>query len=242
MPITVSYRSRNYNTRPEGARIRGLVLHSSEGAFPSDRAWLCNPASEVSSHYLIAPEGTIYQLVDDAKRAWHAGVGTFQGISDWNSASIGIEISHQAGQPYPAVQLASLRDLCRTLIARYQIEQRLVVAHRWIAPTRKSDPTDFPDPTLRAWIAGLYAHAPATAPVLDSWSAWGDAHPLPPEQRLFGIPQTWLTHRDALGAAISPVEYADDGRTCMQFFAGGLIVVYRDIAHVTTWQDLEATA
>ena len=34
---------------------------------------LTSPESRVSSHYFIDEAGTVYQLVDESKRAWHAG-------------------------------------------------------------------------------------------------------------------------------------------------------------------------
>ena len=57
-------------------------------------AWLCNPASQVSSHYFIFEDGRIAQLVDENRRAWHAGKGTWAGETDINSRSIGIELAH----------------------------------------------------------------------------------------------------------------------------------------------------
>ena len=57
-------------------------------------ARLCDPASQVSAHYLIARDGEVFALVDEGDRAWHAGVSAWQGIRDINSASVGIELDH----------------------------------------------------------------------------------------------------------------------------------------------------
>ena len=157
---TTTYRSPNYNRRPVGMAIAALVIHTTEGAWPSDIQWLCNPQPHdprlrVSCHYVVSPTGSIHQPVDDKDRAWHAGVGTYQGRSNWNDFSIGIEVSHIRGTPWAPAQRPALAELCRTLMARYRITSAWVVAHRWIAPDRKVDPTDWPDAELRDWICAL---------------------------------------------------------------------------------------
>src|SRR5258708_12962311 len=82
---------------------------------------LCNPASEVSAHYVVLQDGYIIQLVAEARRAWHAGASSWAGESDINSRSIGIEIAnpgHDHGCPaFPKRQVAAVTALCRTLFA-----------------------------------------------------------------------------------------------------------------------------
>ncbi len=68
----------------------GILIHSDEGTRESSLPWLCNPASQVSCHYYVCRDGAIFQLVDDARRAWHAGVANYAGLADWNQA-LGIE-------------------------------------------------------------------------------------------------------------------------------------------------------
>lgn len=161
MPVvdTTSYRSPNYNNRPQGMAIAALVIHTTEGSFDSDAEWMCNPSSGVSTHYVIAPNGAIYQLVDDAKRAWHAGETSYNGRSNWNDFSIGVEISHKQGQAYSSAQAASLTDLSLSLIGKYKITRPNVVTHRQIATPRgrKSDPTDWNDADFKVWADSLYA-------------------------------------------------------------------------------------
>lgn len=162
---TTAYRSPNFNDRPTGVKPNAIVLHTTEGLWTSDIKWLCNPQTSgqyepVSCHYVISPSGVVYQIVDDAKRAWHAGTGSYLGITDWNNASIGIEVSRKAGQVWTPAQYDALGDLCRMLIAKYDIPQAKIAAHRWIAPQRRSDPTNWADDKLKAWIAGLYAPTP----------------------------------------------------------------------------------
>ena len=110
---------------------------------------LCDLAVEVSAHYFIEEDGTVHQLVDPSKRAWHAGVSYWRGIKDVNSASIGIEIvnpGHQFGYcSFPQVQMKAVRDLSLDLIERYKIAAQDIVGHSDIAPARKIDPGEFFD-------------------------------------------------------------------------------------------------
>ena len=133
-------------TRP----IDSIVLHTGEGTRASDLGWLCTAASQVSAHYYVCRDATVYQLVDDNKCSWHAGT------AEHNEAGIGIETEHRKGQDWPVAQRLALVDLCRDLIHDYRIPQSRIFAHRWIAPGRKIDPTDWPDQELRNWIASLY--------------------------------------------------------------------------------------
>ena len=122
-----------------------IVLHytgmeTGEGA----EAWLCNPESEVSSHYLVHEDGRIVQMVREADRAWHAGSGSWQGLGDINSSSIGIEIVNpgiEGGLPdFPAQQIDAVIALCRDISARRAIRRERVLAHSDVAPGRKIDP------------------------------------------------------------------------------------------------------
>jgi N-acetylmuramoyl-L-alanine amidase len=92
----------------------------------------------VSAHYLIAEDGTRYQLAPDAVRAWHAGAGQWGDIEDVNSASLGIELDHRGDAPYPPAQIASLVVLLRDLTTRLGIDPRQVIGHADLAPARKS--------------------------------------------------------------------------------------------------------
>lgn len=105
---------------------------------------LTEKTSEVSSHYLVFEDGRIVQLVPEKKRAWHAGVSSWQGESDINSRSIGIEIcnpGHDFGYPdFPRRQMKAVIALCRDIIKRNHIRPEHVLAHSDIAPARKQDP------------------------------------------------------------------------------------------------------
>jgi len=152
---TSAYRSGNYNSRA-GKPISAICLHTTEGDWDSDARWMCDPDSGVSCHVTLAPDGSLYQLVDDEMRAWHAGSGSWNGITDLNSYSLGLEISHMQGHGYGPTQWAVAADLCQMWISRYSIIPSMICAHRWYAPTRKIDPTDVSDHFLKQWIAALY--------------------------------------------------------------------------------------
>jgi N-acetylmuramoyl-L-alanine amidase len=122
-----------------------IVLHytgmpSAEGAL--DR--LTSPEAQVSCHYLVDEDGSIYRLVDETKRAWHAGKSRWRGVGDINSASVGIEIvnpGHEFGyRPFPDEQIASVIPLVADIKARHGIGRGNVVGHSDIAPARKEDP------------------------------------------------------------------------------------------------------
>ncbi len=132
---------------------------------------LCDPAAEVSAHYLIDEVGRVHGLVAEERRAWHAGAGSWRGCGDVNSASIGIELvnpGHEFGyRPFPEAQMAALEALCLGILARHAIVPRNVVGHSDIAPQRKQDPGELFDwPRLAAAGIGLFP-PPATAPGRD---------------------------------------------------------------------------
>lgn len=105
---------------------------------------LRDPAAKVSSHYLVAEDGTVLRLVDEDKRAWHAGRSHWRGVKDINSASVGIEIvnpGHEFGyRPFPDEQIAAVIRLVHDIKDRYDITRGNVVGHSDIAPARKQDP------------------------------------------------------------------------------------------------------
>ena len=122
-----------------------LILHYTgmkTAAEALDR--LCDPAAKVSAHYLIDEDGTVWRLVDELQRAWHAGVSSWRGRSDINAASIGIELvnpGHEFGyRPFPEPQMAALEELARAILARHPILPRHVLGHSDVAPQRKQDP------------------------------------------------------------------------------------------------------
>ncbi|NIY77386.1 N-acetylmuramoyl-L-alanine amidase [Thalassospira sp. HF15] len=141
----ISHPSPNFGDRPDGCPIDILVLHYT-GMQSGDAALerLCDRESSVSSHYLIEEDGRIFQLVDEEKRAWHAGVGHWQECDDVNSHSIGIEIvnpGHEFGySSFPEIQITSVIALCTQILAHHHIPASRIIAHSDMAPDRKEDP------------------------------------------------------------------------------------------------------
>jgi N-acetylmuramoyl-L-alanine amidase len=142
--------SPNHDVRGEPPRINMLVLHytgmvSAEAAL--DR--LCDPGARVSAHYLVDEDGTIWQLVAETRRAFHAGRSFWHGETDLNRVSIGVEIvnpGHEWGyRAFPDVQMAAVEDLCRDLLTRRSIPPDRIVGHSDIAPDRKIDPGELFD-------------------------------------------------------------------------------------------------
>jgi N-acetylmuramoyl-L-alanine amidase len=137
--------SPNHDARPGGVPVDMLILHytgmpSADGAIERLR----DPAAAVSSHYVVDEDGSVFRLVQEDQRAWHAGISHWRGHSGLNARSIGIEIvnpGHEWGyRDFPVLQLAALCDLCLTILARHPIPPRNVIAHSDVAPDRKEDP------------------------------------------------------------------------------------------------------
>lgn len=162
-----TYQSENFNERPDGTTIDAATIHTTEGEWDSDAEWMCNPNSDVSTHYTLAPDGKVYQLVDPMLRAWHAGESYYAGRGDWNDFSIGIEISHRQGEVYTIAQLGALDNLMRVLIARFTIPRELIAKHAWVATPagRKIDPTDWSDQQFSEWTTSLYQTLPPVDPL-----------------------------------------------------------------------------
>ncbi|HET7156669.1 MAG TPA: N-acetylmuramoyl-L-alanine amidase [Hyphomicrobiaceae bacterium] len=135
----------NFEPRRGVGKPSILLLHYT-GVETAAKAieWLTCVESRVSCHYAIDEAGCITQMVAEDMRAWHAGEAVWDGESDINSASIGIEIhnpGHEMGYPdFPEVQLKAVEALCRDIIARQGIRPERVLAHSDVAPTRKKDP------------------------------------------------------------------------------------------------------
>lgn len=145
-----------------GVGVDMLVLHytgmiSGEAAL----ARLCDPAAKVSAHYTIDEDGTVYAMVPEAQRAWHAGQSFWAGARDINARSIGIELvnpGHEFGyRPFPDAQIGALTALCRQILDRHAIVPWRVLGHSDVAPARKDDPGElFPWAGLAAAGIGFW--------------------------------------------------------------------------------------
>jgi N-acetylmuramoyl-L-alanine amidase len=143
-----------------------VILHqTTNDTVAKALATLTDPQREVSAHYLIGRDGAVLQLVDEAARAWHAGESRWGGLSDLNSASIGIELDNTGAEDFAEPQLLALLALLDELRARYRIPPANYLAHGDVAPTRKVDPgRRFPWARLAAHGFGLWCDAPPPAP------------------------------------------------------------------------------
>lgn len=157
-----------------------LVLHyTGMECAAASLARLCDPAAEVSAHYLIEESGRIHRLVPETRRAWHAGLAYWRGVRDVNSRSVGIELQnpgHEFGyRAFPPAQIGALIALSQEILARHPIRPVGIVGHSDIAPDRKTDPGElFPWATLAA--AGI-GHFPTgkTGKTADTVSTNADA-------------------------------------------------------------------
>ena len=132
--------SPNHGDR-RGQRPSLVVIHYTGMAdAASARARLCDPLAEVSAHWLVHEGGLTEALVPEARRAWHAGAGSWRGQADVNSRSIGIELANPGDRPFPEPQMAALEALLRGIMARWSIGPEGVIAHSDLAPDRKADP------------------------------------------------------------------------------------------------------
>jgi N-acetylmuramoyl-L-alanine amidase len=161
--------SPNHDER-QGGEPDIILLHYT-GMQTADEALkrLCDTQARVSSHYFVYENGSIVQLVPEARRAFHAGVSSWEGQTDINSRSIGIEIvnpGHDFGYPeFPRRQIAAVIALCRSIITRRNIRRDRILAHSDVAPSRKQDPGEkFPWKLLAESGVGLWVEP---APITD---------------------------------------------------------------------------
>jgi N-acetylmuramoyl-L-alanine amidase len=145
--------SPNWNERK--LPISMVVLHYT-GMETAEAALerLCSEEAEVSAHYMIEENGTVHRLVREDRRAWHAGRSYWRGVTDVNSAAIGIELvnpGHEFGyRPFPDAQMEALLPLLADMVQRHDIPRANVVGHSDVAPARKEDPGELFDWELLA--------------------------------------------------------------------------------------------
>ncbi len=136
--------SPNHDERQAGA-IQILLLHYT-GMLTAESALerMCDPEAKVSAHYMIDDDGTVYRLVPEDRRAWHAGEAAWRGQTDINSLSIGIELVNPGHEfmyrQYTEPQMGALIDLSQEIVQRHAIAPEFVLGHSDVAPRRKKDP------------------------------------------------------------------------------------------------------
>ncbi|MCP1226709.1 N-acetylmuramoyl-L-alanine amidase [Sebaldella sp. S0638] len=138
-----------YRSKSQNFRIRFIILHYTSSEKTRAINQLTN--KNVSSHYLITDDENdpIFCLVDEEKRAWHAGKSGWKGFTDLNDISIGIELVNKGRiaevdkvrfEPYSIIQIEKTAFLILDLIKRYNIEPQNILGHSDVAPQRKQDP------------------------------------------------------------------------------------------------------
>lgn len=148
--------SPNFGLRPKGACIDLVVIHSIslppgqyggnevQALFTNQLDWDAHPyftqirGLEVSAHFYIRRDGTLWQFVSVDHRAWHAGQSHYRGRSQCNDDSIGIELEGLEGEPFEEAQYTQLSQLCQELHHHHPIAH--LAGHEHIAPGRKQDP------------------------------------------------------------------------------------------------------
>jgi len=143
MKYITKYKSPNYNSR-KNSKIKLIIIHYTALKNTLDAvSYLCKKEKKVSSHYLISQNGTVYNLVKDRFRAWHAGQAFWQENTDINSISIGIELDYNPrgkNNKFSSKMMYSLKKLILKLQINYKINKNNILAHSDIAPFRKKDP------------------------------------------------------------------------------------------------------
>ena len=158
--IKDKYKSPNYNNRVDGSKIDYIIIHYTGVNAPSQSIikWFLDPLSKVSCHYFIDNNGTIYSLVNDYFRAWHAGKSYWNGCRDINSQSIGIELHNSGIEDFSGDQINALLKLLKLLISKHSIERHNILGHSDVSVGRKIDPgIKFPWQFLNRSGIGVYS-------------------------------------------------------------------------------------
>ena len=151
----LTHASPHHNART--GPIRLIVLHASAGkSEAADLSWMQDPASKVSYHVLIGRQGTVYTLVEESRRAWHAGKGRWDGHDDVNGCSLGLAFAnkHDGLEALTPAQIAA----ARVVVAEWRLKYvgiQAVTTHAAVAlpEGRKRDPLDSPGFTLADYTA-----------------------------------------------------------------------------------------
>ena len=148
--------SPNFGARPQGACIDLIVVHSISlppGQYGGDHVqrlftnqldWEAHPyfqsirGLEVSSHFYVRRDGTLWQFVSCHDRAWHAGQSSYRGRANCNDDSIGIELEGLEGHTFEEAQYQTLAQLCQDIGLAFPVQH--IAGHEHIAPGRKQDP------------------------------------------------------------------------------------------------------
>ena len=143
MKLNKKFRSPNFDVRKSKRLIFIIIHYTAIESYKKAITHLCNPENKVSCHFLISQKGNIYNLVDENKRAWHAGEAYWKKYTDINSSSLGIELDYcenRKNNTFSKKMINSLIVLLKELCNKYNIKSNNVLGHSDIAPYRKIDP------------------------------------------------------------------------------------------------------
>lgn len=134
-----------------------IIHHTAQNSCEQTLKTFTLPRTQVSAHYVICRDGTVYHMLNDYLRAHHAGVSRWGNATDINSNSIGIELDNNGFEPFDERQLNSLTLLLERLKKSFSIPAANFIGHGDIAPTRKNDPNwRFPWKTFSEKGFGLW--------------------------------------------------------------------------------------
>ncbi|MXV14141.1 N-acetylmuramoyl-L-alanine amidase [Hufsiella ginkgonis] len=134
-----------------------VIHHTAQDSVGQTLSTFTLKRTEVSAHYVVAKDGTIYHMLNDYFRAHHAGVSKWGNATDLNSSSIGIELDNNGFEPFDDRQIASLLKLLGNLKKNYSIPAANFIGHADVAPRRKPDPNEhFPWQKLAEKGFGLW--------------------------------------------------------------------------------------
>ena len=152
----------NFNMRKPNFVI---IHHTAQNSCAQTLGTFTITRTQVSAHYVICKDGTIFHMVNDLLRAWHGGAAKWGNLTDLNSASIGIELDNNGFETFSEPQLQSLVTLLGSLKRAFGIPAANFIGHGDIAPTRKNDPNwRFPWKRLAENGFGLWYQEPLAEP------------------------------------------------------------------------------
>ena len=130
----------NFNLRKPNYVI---IHHTAQDSIAQTLRTFTLPRTQVSAHYVIGKNGTVYHMLSDYMRAWHGGLAKWGSVTDINSISIGIELDNNGFEPFTELQIQSLLHVLTFLKKQYNIPTANFIGHGDIAPVRKNDPNPF---------------------------------------------------------------------------------------------------
>lgn len=143
-PLTDSFGNAPYFAGTTNFNLRKpnfvIIHHTAQNSCEQTLKTFTLKRTQVSAHYVICKDGTIFHMLNDYMRAWHAGISKWGNLTDVNSASIGIELDNNGFGAFPEAQMKSLLQLLAALKNKYAIPAANFIGHGDIAPTRKNDP------------------------------------------------------------------------------------------------------